>query len=537
MSPANQKRSLGGDNQGAIMVIGIFMACAMIGLTWEFIGLGDAMIWRDRSQEASDAAAFSSAAVQGRAMNLIAFLNMVLLLMTVLYLAMAFVFNLLDLILVITGRSNKRIWGWPWPAPKQCKWHTGEVDLIGTALAAFGVPTEPIIAVASYFCTIAGIVQPIHSNLKTLITKYRDNVMVPVMPKIGEAQKIIAIAAPYAGAVTASVMAYKYEDWGTARLGTALSGTMIPAAIVPNKNKWTYDGKEYDVKDERLGLPVKTEKMNELCTIAGAELAALAKDKIGIPLVGDVVAMIVNLLAGQFKKSYCVTGAKGMFPGFEDAIYWAFLGVGPKKDISPYNGFPSGFWDDPEKYPGPKHMVPYAENGNDWMQVWGTVYAGNREERAQKKVSVNGFNWDKQNVTQNGFAMYVSEAEFYFDCDGKWEDAQCNYKELAMYRLNWRARMRRVNTVNWASDLFGYYSGTAFGDGFTSLVTNFVKDTGAFKSVVSAIKPLFGSYGEKYGDTVAEKAVENGWKKLKSYGDGKVKGMLGFDTLVPTMIH
>ncbi len=536
MSPA-PKKGLATDNRGAIMVLGIFMACAMIGLTWEFIGFGDAMLWRDRSQEAADSAAFSSAAVQARAMNIIAFLNMILLLMAVVYLAAAFIFNILDLILVITGRSNKRIWGLPWPAPKQCKWHTGEVELIATVLDAFGVPAEPINAVAGYFCTIAGMVQPAHDGLKTFITNYRDKVMVPVMPKIGELQKLIAIAGPYAGAVTASVMAYKYEDWGKQRLGTALSGTMVPASIIPNKNKWKHNGQEFDAKDGRLGLPVETKPMNELCTVAGNELSGFVKDKITIPIIGDIVGMIIDFLFDGLKKSYCVDGAKGMFPGFEDAIYYAFLGVGPKKDVSPYQGFPSGFWEDPEKYPGPKHVVPYAENGNDWMQVWGGVYGGNREERAQKKVSVNGFNWDKQGLTQNGFAMYVAQAEMYFDCEEAWDEYECNEGDLAMYRLNWRARMRRVNTLNWASDLFGYYSGTAFGDGFGEMVQNMVTDSGIFKGVVGALKPLFGTWGTKYGDTVAEKAVEKGWETLKEAGDGKVKGMLSFDTLVPTMIH
>ncbi len=527
------KKDLRSDNRGAIMVLGIFMACAMIGLTWEFIGFGDAMIWRDRSQEAADSAAFSSAAVQARAMNIIAFLNMVLLLMTVVYLAAAFVFNLLDLVLVLVGRSDKNAWGF-WP--KQCRWHQGEADLVAAAASLIGIPAEPVLAITNYFCPIASATQPVHKGLKTFITNYRDKVMVPIMPKIGELQKLIAIAGPYAGAVTASVMAYKYEDWDTPRYGSALSGTMVPASIIPNKNKWKHNGQEYDVEDKRLGLPVETKKMQELCVTAGSEIAALAKEKITIPFIGTVISWIVNGISGAFKNAYCKNGAEGLFPGIEDGIEGIFLWSGPGKDTSPYK-FPDGFWEDPEKYPGPKHVVPYAENGNDWMQVWGGVYGGNREETAQKKVSVNGFNWDKQGLTQNGFAMYVAQAEMYFDCDGGWEDAQCNYKDLAMYRLNWRARMRRVNTVNWASDLFGYYSGTAFGDGFGDLVKNTVKDSGAFKTVVDKLKPLFGSWGEKYGDTVAEKGVENGWKQLKKYGDGKVKGMLSFDTLVPTMIH
>jgi len=68
------------------MVLGIFMACAMVAMMWYLVGIGDAVIWRDRSQEAADAIAFSSASVHARGMNFIAFLNIVMLVLAAIYL-------------------------------------------------------------------------------------------------------------------------------------------------------------------------------------------------------------------------------------------------------------------------------------------------------------------------------------------------------------------------------------------------------------------------------------------------------------------
>jgi hypothetical protein len=527
---------LAGDNQGAIMVIGIFMACAMIGLMWEFIGLGDAMIWRDRSQEASDAVAFSSAAVQARAMNFIAFLNMIMLLMTILYLASAFLYNILDLVLVIVGREDKGAWWDGNPFLDQCEEHEGETDLISAAASLIGIPAEPLIDIASYFCSpIASGVEPVHDGLKKFIDKYRD-IMVKTMPYMADAQTLIATAAPFAGALTGSVVGYSYQDYGKNRLGTSISGTMIPASVFPNKNEWTHDGKKYEAGDNRIFLPVEEKKMNELCVKAGDEIMSFVKGKVP-GIIATVVNLIIGGISGAMKDSFCKKGADGMFPTLEDGIEGVFLWSGPGKDTEPFH-FPDSskgeFW---EKSGGPKHVVEYAENGNDWMQVYGLVLGTNAPENSQRKVATNGFNWATAAIPQAGFAVYMSQAEFYFDCTKKWPDPGCNYKDLSMYELSWRARMRRVHALNWATDLFGYYSGTAFGEGFGSMVSGAISESAAFKSVVNVIKPMFGSMGEKYGTTLADKGVEAGWKKLKELGDDKVKGMLSGDTLMPEIIH
>jgi hypothetical protein len=66
------------DDRGAIMVMGIFMCSCLVGALWYLAGIGDAILYRERLQEAADAVAFSDAALHARGMNLIVLLNLVM---------------------------------------------------------------------------------------------------------------------------------------------------------------------------------------------------------------------------------------------------------------------------------------------------------------------------------------------------------------------------------------------------------------------------------------------------------------------------
>lgn len=66
------------DESGAVLLMGVFMAACVAGMLWYLAGIGDAIIYRQRMQEASDAAAFSAAALHARGMNLIVLLNLIM---------------------------------------------------------------------------------------------------------------------------------------------------------------------------------------------------------------------------------------------------------------------------------------------------------------------------------------------------------------------------------------------------------------------------------------------------------------------------
>jgi hypothetical protein len=68
-------RSLARDRGGAIMVLGVFMAALMVAFIYYVKGLGDAILFRERMQDAADSAAFAAATVHARGMNLVALIN------------------------------------------------------------------------------------------------------------------------------------------------------------------------------------------------------------------------------------------------------------------------------------------------------------------------------------------------------------------------------------------------------------------------------------------------------------------------------
>jgi hypothetical protein len=66
------------DERGAILVLGVFACACMAGVLWYLIGIGDAIVYRERLQEGADAVAFSAATLHARGMNLIVLLNLLM---------------------------------------------------------------------------------------------------------------------------------------------------------------------------------------------------------------------------------------------------------------------------------------------------------------------------------------------------------------------------------------------------------------------------------------------------------------------------
>jgi hypothetical protein len=74
---AKRPRLLHGE-EGAIMVIGVFMAILLVGVLYYIAGIGQAVFQRERMQDAADAVALGTAIGHARGMNLIVFINLVM---------------------------------------------------------------------------------------------------------------------------------------------------------------------------------------------------------------------------------------------------------------------------------------------------------------------------------------------------------------------------------------------------------------------------------------------------------------------------
>ncbi|MDH5491499.1 MAG: hypothetical protein OEY14_06055 [Myxococcales bacterium] len=73
-----QERTLMRDQGGAIMILGLFMAVFLVAMLYYLLGVGEAIIYRESMQDASDAGSFAAAVMDARGMNLIVLLNIVM---------------------------------------------------------------------------------------------------------------------------------------------------------------------------------------------------------------------------------------------------------------------------------------------------------------------------------------------------------------------------------------------------------------------------------------------------------------------------
>ena len=82
MSDASTTRALApnlaNDSRGAILVIGVVAGALLVGALWHVAGIGDAIAWRERAQDAADAGAFENAVWHARGMNVIVAINIVM---------------------------------------------------------------------------------------------------------------------------------------------------------------------------------------------------------------------------------------------------------------------------------------------------------------------------------------------------------------------------------------------------------------------------------------------------------------------------
>jgi hypothetical protein len=100
------KRALYRNQDGAIMVIGVFMAIALCGLLFYVAGLGQIVFRRERMQDAADAVALATAIGHARGMNLIVFINLVMAALVAILLALKLIELLLTgLMLVLAAIS------------------------------------------------------------------------------------------------------------------------------------------------------------------------------------------------------------------------------------------------------------------------------------------------------------------------------------------------------------------------------------------------------------------------------------------------
>jgi hypothetical protein len=425
------------DKSGAIMVVGIFISAVLAGAVFFIIGTGDAIIYRQRVQDGADAITYTSAGFHARGMNIIVLINLVMA-------ALLGVLIMMRMLIVMLG--------------------------IAIALCAACIAAGP-------FCPLVWLCAPIETpmikieaKLVSASQKYVKvlNVALPVLSKL---EVVVALTTPYVGAYKSYKVADKYQPLVTS--GFALSPSMVP--FIPETKK--------------LGLPVQEMDYAKFCKKAG-ELAVGDAAFGWLPMgIGSVLGKLAGFIAGSFPGFFCGDGSSSA-PNIEETIkndikkmiedtckkqkddcvankenskskFCTDLGGGSvefntdqckkqtQKDV-----------DDKKKQGGfqdvgggldtgkdawaktPKELWGGAKHGGFWFQVFSLSFGDDAWPRKMDKgVAIATSTGQLPQVNTQFGNFRVAQSEFYFDHQGKWDDA----KDDAMWKMWWRARLRRVD--------------------------------------------------------------------------------------------
>lgn len=477
------------DQRGAVMVMGIFMCCIIVGALWYVAGIGDAIVLRERSQEIADAGAFSGATLHARGMNLIVLLNLVM----ACILGIRVALKAIQLVLVILGALFTAI-GWfvPVVAPlgplclngakamnqliskmkpvinnalkAMSKAELGISKVVPAAACAGAIQVQqkyqPLVEVA---VTSVNLPKAIFLPLKEgtadrLCYEAGKSVGVLITWALGKVPGLGGLSGGTAGEyfgdklgkVTKTAGSYFCEigsGKGTPNFNDLFGDTAKESCDSKYKEKvdkynkartpWLAKCDEYKVQctegDDLRGFDDSFSFMDEEDLAAlkepqkRTELATLQKDR------DAKRADMDGFNAEQCKKSE----VEKMKKDFQDSTKGSDNSNSSGQDMTP------------------KMVIPEWYNGAPDYQLIGLGVGDSKRllTRGPRGVRVGAINEKTRQIDSPltaGFAF--AQSEFFFDCTGDWKSDDCNgnYElkdgEGAMWHFRWRARLRRYNS-------------------------------------------------------------------------------------------
>jgi hypothetical protein len=419
------------DERGAVMVTGVFMATFLVGSLWFIFGLARTMIFRERVQETADAAAFSSAVLHAKGMNLIAAINLVMFAVTAVWLTLRAIEDILSAIQAVVGNPPSFSLG----------------AVANPCAARMAIPV-----IGSSACVVARGVKSAREGTKRIRENLGDQMGV-WLPRLSTAQDVTAGAAPAGGAVASLAIGARFKH-----ATIALSPSMIPVDALTNLARDTVTAETGAAPrasndpfiNRPLGLPVIKKKYRALCNrTARVVFNTVRRAVTNIPVVGDFLDAPVISTAIDFVVNSLSRGVASNYCGDNDRA-----GRTPQSRIF-------------GEY-GPKGMFSHAQNGNDLMQVWAFTY-GRFTDNDLSKVAVGARQFGTAASTDSN--IYIAQAEFYYDCQGTWTSDACNGRTFfdntrnpdnALFNMRWRARLRRFRSPNVGAELGRYLSDAVF---------------------------------------------------------------------------
>lgn len=424
-------RALRDDRRGAILIAAVFMATFLVGCLWYVMGVGDAILYRQRMQDGADAVAYAGAVYHARGMNIIAMLNLVMaaILAVLVWLKIAQVL-LWSLMAVLVG------------------------------LCFFG----------GWACGAIPVVKNVETQVQNAIDRVE-----PIVDKwlkaLSKLQGYVARTTPYIAGGRSVVVAQGYAP--TVEFGLGVSTSMRAT-------------------NARLGLPVEEEQFDVLCEKAGTIAAQVSPLGVltaaGVP-GADLVAGLVGSLVATFPGYFCDQDGGGGGAFEEQMKDNALKQCKEAKKAADAEDEDNDFdvddcydkaLEELEKNGAgatmdgqgktPKRVYLGASNGDRHFQVYGFVLGDTFYTQGDRGVEMAAWgDTEVRTAATQITRLGVAQAEFYYDQvrPGRldWED----YEEDAMWNLRWRARLRRVRLTSGLGGLVG----GALPDWIPSLPGNF----------------------------------------------------------------
>ncbi|MBX3225734.1 MAG: hypothetical protein KIT84_30845 [Labilithrix sp.] len=401
-------KELKDDNRGAIMMTGLFMSCFLVGSLWFVIGIGDAIVFRDRMQEAADHGAFSSAALHAKGLNFISLCNLILLVAVTIHIILGMLHDIALAVCIITlgfgcgfWGTMKRIWDGYFKVLKPA----AQAIAFAEKAAAIGYPAMGAIdgyqTGTSYSYKETSVtVLPLSPSLipgggksGLPVTPQPMNYLCVKLTSMLDQlfQKALGRAPKIVGGVVSKVMGWigKALQFRYCNPMNGTMGELGNAALqeANNEGNKTIDKVNEDIRKQNENRPEGTAAKDELNPVK--------------PSGG---------------------GGGGIDPGFD-----AFWG----KD-------------------GPMTIFSKGANGSAWFSVYAINVAPSMNDTSESKVGLaqgtSNTQAKVQKYTKTNRALgYFAQSEFYFDCDSNWASAACNEADNATFAIKWRARLKKFS--------------------------------------------------------------------------------------------
>lgn len=468
------------DRRGMILVIAIPMMAILVGALWYLATVGDAVLFRERLQDAADATAFEDAVIHARGMNAVAMLNMIMAML----LCIVVIIRALELVLAV-------------------------------GLIFFGATAGPLTSVVNIdlqwsdrIGKVVGVLSKVEKGVAGATPALSTLMSAAHNSSFYRSQE----AANGAVAFSYALMPAKLDDY----LKVSPQSWLLSRGKQPGPGRLATKLAANKAMEFVPSLPLEEDEYEKVCAKAISflpdQVVGLAERHLGLPgVVGwafrKAVQKTSDALAEYTSSIFCGSPIGAVTKLIGDAAGSVCDGELPadaqsEEDVRAEHGdagppLPPGKDGGtrspstaPQKTPTgkrpagqsvadckaqvkqklskaaadpdeqrPARVWTPAVNGNVLMQTWAVASSSgpkfSREDARGMELMAKG-----KNAGIVADPMAWAQAEYYFDCSGR--DAEWrSCKDNAMWALGWTARMRRfwwpMKELDRAADTYGLF--------------------------------------------------------------------------------